>query len=72
MTANFEYSDNNTDNLELPVQMELSEKVGAFSSFFIAFLESPLNCAHFEKESGSYGSSISEVIDSQRRLYLQA
>ena len=47
LTANYEYSRSNTDNLPLPVQMQLSEKL---ETFFIAFLESALNFEHFEKK----------------------
>ena len=50
LTANYEYSCNNTDDLPLPVQMELSGKLKRFSPFFIAFLESKLNFGHFEKK----------------------
>ena len=50
MTANYEYSRSNTDNLPLPVQMQLSEKLETFSAFFIAFSESALNFEHFEKK----------------------
>ena len=31
LTANYEYSRNNTDDLPLPVQMQLSEKLKTFS-----------------------------------------
>ena len=50
LTANYEYSRSNTDNLPLPVQMQLSEKLETFSPFFIAFFESALNFEHFEKK----------------------
>ena len=50
LTANYEHSRSNTDNLPLPVQMQLSEKPETFSPFFIAFLESVLNFEHFEKK----------------------
>ena len=50
LTANYEYSRSNTDNLPLPVQMQLSEKLETFSPFFIAFLESALTFKHFEKK----------------------
>ena len=52
--------------------MQLSEKLETFSPFFIAFLESALNFEHFEKKNEPHSSSISEVIDSQRRAYLNA
>ena len=50
LTANYEYSRSNRENLPLPIQMQLSEKVKTFSHSFIAFLESTLNFEHFEKE----------------------
>ena len=50
LTANYEYSRSNTDNLPLAVQMQLSQKLETFSPFFIAFLESALNFEHFEKK----------------------
>ena len=53
LTANYEYSPNNTDNLPLPVQMELYGKLKTFSSFFIEFFESALNFEYFEKKSAS-------------------
>ena len=37
MTANYEYFGINTENLPLPAQMQLSEKLKTFSHFFIAF-----------------------------------
>ena len=50
LTASYEYSRSKTDNLQIPVQMQLSEKLGIFSRFFIAFLDSALNFEHFEKK----------------------
>ena len=43
LTANYEYSRSNSENLPLPVQMQLSEKPKTF-------LESTLNFEHFEKK----------------------
>ena len=53
MTANYEYSHSNTDNLQLNVQMQLSEKLETFLAFFIAYLESALNLELFEKKEMS-------------------
>ena len=50
LTASYEYSGSKTDYLQIPVQMQLSEKLGIFSQFFIAFLDSALNFEHFEKK----------------------
>ena len=43
LTANYEYSRINRENLPLPIQMQLSEKPKTFPETFIAFLESTLN-----------------------------
>ena len=66
LTANYEYSRSTRENL-LQIQMQLSQK---FWCFFIAFLEFPLNFDYFEKTNEPHSSSISEVIDSDRRPYL--
>ena len=50
LTANYEYSCNNTDDLPLPVQMQLSGKLKTFSWYFIALFDSALNFEHFEKK----------------------
>ena len=50
--------------------MQLSEKLKILCSIFIAFLESTLSFNHFEKKKELRSLSISEVIDSERRAYL--
>ena len=50
LAASYEYCRNSTDNLPLPVQTQLSEKLITFSWFFIAFFQSALNFAHLEKK----------------------
>ena len=50
LTANYEYSSNNTNNLPLPVQMQLPGKLKTFSAFFIAFSDSASKFEHFEKK----------------------
>ena len=55
--------------------MQLSEKLKIFCSIFIAFLESTLSSDHFGKKKKKKKNelpslSISEVIDSERRAYL--
>ena len=50
LTANYEYSCSDRENLPLPIQLQLSEKLKTFSQFFIAFLESTLNFEYFEKK----------------------
>ena len=51
--------------------MQLSEKPKIFCCIFIPFLESTLNFKHSEKIEPP-GLSISGVIDSERRTYLNA
>ena len=72
LIANYKYSRSDTDNLSLVVQMQLSQKLETFSRFFIACFESALNLENFEKKNEPHSSSIFEVIDSQRRVYLNA
>ena len=43
LAANYEYSHGNTDNVKLPLQMQLSGKLKSTSTFFIALFESVLN-----------------------------
>ena len=66
-----EYSHSNRENSPLPIQKQLSEKLKYFSKFFIAYLECTLNLEHFEKNQ-PHSSSISEVINSERRACLDA
>ena len=70
LTVDYEYSRSNRENLPLPIQMQLSKKPNVFCQFFIAFLKSKLNFEHFERKESSL--SISKIIDSKRRGYLNA
>ena len=70
MTTNEEYSRSN-ENLRLPIQMQLSEKLKPLSQIFIAFLKKTFNFKHFEKKE-LHSSGIPEVIQSERRAYLNA
>ena len=71
VTTDYEYSRGNKENLQLPIQRQLSEKLKTFSQFFIAFFKCTLNLEHFEKNE-PHSSSISEDIDSERRAYINA
>ena len=64
LTTDDEYSFHNRENLQLPIQMQLSKKPKTFCVNFVAFLESTLNFKHFEKEHDPHSLSISENIDS--------
>ena len=50
--------------------MQLSKKFKLFCCNFIVVLESTLNFEHFEKKNESHSLSISEIINSERRSYL--
>ena len=47
LTADGKYPVQDCENLQLPTQMELSEKRQSISQFFIPFLESTSNFKHF-------------------------
>ena len=48
-TADGKYPVQYCENLQLPIEMQLSEKRKTFSQFFVPFLESTTNFKHFEK-----------------------
>ena len=70
LTADDQYSDSNMQNFPQQFQMPLSQKQKVFSGFFIAFLKCAWNLEHFQKKD-EYPSVInSEIIDAERRGYL--
>ena len=50
LTTDNEYSHSNRENLPLPIQRQLSEKLKTFSERFIAVLESTLKLEDCEKK----------------------
>ena len=50
LTADGKYPFQGCENLQLPIQMQLSEKPKSFSEFFVRFLDSIVNFEHFEKK----------------------
>ena len=50
MTADGKYPIQDCENLQLPIQMELSEKRKTLSQFFVAFLECTSKFKHFERK----------------------
>ena len=72
LTAEYMYSDRNTQTFTKQVQTPLSLKQETFSGFFIAFLKSAWNGEHFQKKGESSCLSISVIIDSKRGGYLSA
>ena len=57
-------------NLPQQFQTPLSLKQKNFSEFFIAFLKCALNLEHFQKKEEYPSLIISEIIDAERRGYL--
>ena len=58
------------ENLPQQFQTPLSEKQKTFSGFFIAFLKCAWNLEHFQKKDEYSSLIISEIIDAERRGYL--
>ena len=57
-------------NLPEQFQTPLSQKQNTFSGFFIAFLKCTLNLEHFQRKDEYLSLIISEIIDAERRGYL--
>ena len=50
LIANAKYPVQGCENLQLPIQLQLSEKQKTISQFFVPFLESISNFKHFEQK----------------------
>ena len=61
LAANENYLVLHRDNLRIPIQMQLSEKLKIFSRFFAAFLECLSNFEHLEQKDDSHRFCISEI-----------
>ena len=70
LTADDKYSGTNMKNLRQQFQTPLSHKQKTFSRFFIAFLECAINLEHFQKKDEYPSLIISEILDAERRGYL--
>ena len=70
LTADDNYSGSNMQNFPQQFQMPLSQKQKTLSGFFIAFLKFAWNLEHFQKEDEYPSLIISEIIDAERRGYL--
>ena len=66
LTANYEYSRSNGENLPLTIQIQLSENLKNFCRNFMAFLKSKVIFEHLKKKKKKepHNSSIFEVVDS--------
>ena len=70
LTADDKYSGSNMQNFPQQFQTPLSKKQKIFSQFFIAFLKCAWNLEHFQKKDEYPSLIISEIIDAERRGYL--
>ena len=70
LTADDKYSGTNIQNLLQQFQTPLSQKQKTFSCFFIAFLKWAWNLEHFRKKDEYPSLFISEIIDAEKRGYL--
>ena len=70
LTADDKYSRSNMKNLRQQFQTLLSHKENTFSGFFIAFLKQAWNLEHFTKKDEYPSLIISEIIDAEKRGYL--
>ena len=66
LTADGKYPVQGCENLQLPIQMQLSDKQNNFSQFFVPFLESTSNFKHFEKKDDSRSYFIWEIRHCER------
>ena len=57
-------------NFTQELEAQLSQKQKTFSGFFIAFLKCTLNLEHLGKEDEFPSLVISNIIDSERGVYL--
>ena len=70
LTAHDKYSGSNMQNLQEQFQTPLSQKQTTFSGSFIAFLKCAWNLEHFQQKDEYPSLIISEIIDVERRGYL--
>ena len=70
LTADDKYSGSNMQNFLQQFQTPLSKKQKIFSRFFIAFMKCAWNLEHFQKKDEYSSLIISEIIDAERRGYL--
>ena len=70
LTADDKYSGSNMQNFLEHFQTPLSQKQKTFSEFFIVFLKYAWNLEHFQKKDEYPSLIISEIIDAERRCYL--
>ena len=70
LTADDKYSGSNMQNLPQQFQTPASQKQKTFSGPFNDFLKCAWNLEHFQKKDEYFSLIISEIIDAERRGYL--
>ena len=70
LTADGKYSCSNMQNLPQQFETPLSQQQKTFAQFFIALLKCAWNLEHFQKKDDYPSLIISEIIDAERRGYL--
>ena len=70
LTADYNYSRYNLEDLSQQVTRPISSKPKTFSEFFLLFLKSTLNLEYFEKKDQSHSLSITEIINCETGSYL--
>ena len=70
LTTDDNYSSSNNQNLPQQFQTPLSQKQKTFSRFFILFLKCAWNLERFRKKDEYPSLIITEIIDAERRGYL--
>ena len=70
LTADDKYSGSNIQNLLQQFQTPLSQKQKSFTGFFIKFLKCTWNLEHFQKKDEYPSLIITEIIDAEKRGYL--
>ena len=70
LTVDEKYSGNNMWNLPQIFQTPASQKQNTFSGVFNAFLKYAWNLEHFQKKDEYPSLIISEIIDAEKRGYL--
>ena len=70
LTADDKYSRSNMQKLQQQFQSTLYQKQKTFWLFFIEILEPAWNLEHFPKKDEYHSLSISQIIDSEKRGFL--
>ena len=70
LTADDKYSGSSMQNLPQQFQTPFSQKEKTFSGFFIGFLKCAWNLQHFQKKDEYPSLIISDIIEAERRGYL--